>query len=92
MDASTEGLVAACGHHKTTIQMDAEAEGLAEELELCVLFAMDASKDGLVVAHGHCCYVICTRLAVVAAVKLLMNSVIYVYVMPQELILGVTFC
>ena len=33
MDASTEGLVAAYEHPGTTIQMDTEAEGLAEESE-----------------------------------------------------------
>ena len=33
MDASTEGLVAACEHPGTTIQMDTKAEGLAEEPE-----------------------------------------------------------
>ena len=30
---------------------------------------MDALTEGLVVAHGHCWYVICTRLVVKAAVK-----------------------
>ena len=33
MDVSTNRLVAACGHPGTTIQMDTEAEGLAEEPE-----------------------------------------------------------
>ena len=54
MDASTDGLVAACGHPGTTIQMDTEAELVAEETEWCVLFTMYASTDGLVVADGHC--------------------------------------
>ena len=75
----------------TTIQMNTEAERLAEEPEWCFcllwmpqqidlllhmdtirtswLFAMDASTDGLVVAHRYCCYVICTRLLVKAPVK-----------------------
>ena len=30
---------------------------------------MDASTDGLLVTHGHCCYVIYTRLVVEAAVR-----------------------
>ena len=33
VDASTERLVPACEHPETTIQMDTEAEGLAEEPE-----------------------------------------------------------
>ena len=33
MDVSTEGFVAACEHPGTTIQMDTEAEGLAEGSE-----------------------------------------------------------
>ena len=33
MDASTEGLVAACEHPETTIQKDTKAEGPAEEPE-----------------------------------------------------------
>ena len=51
MDASTEGLVAACEHPGTTIPMDTKAEGLAEEHEQFVMFAMDASTDWCVVAH-----------------------------------------
>ena len=31
MDTSTEGLIAACKHPGNTIQMDTEAEGLADE-------------------------------------------------------------
>ena len=53
MDASTEGHVATHGHPGTTIQMDTEAEGPAKEPDLCVLFAMDVSTDGPVVAHGQ---------------------------------------
>ena len=53
MDASIEGHLAACEHPGTTIQMDNKAERLAEEHEWCVLFAMDASTDGFVVAHGQ---------------------------------------
>ena len=41
------------------------------------LFAMDASTDGLVVVHGHCCYVICATLVVEAAVKTF-NELCYV--------------
>ena len=52
---------------------------------------MDASTDGLVVAHGHCSCVICTRLVVEAAVKSVNKlCYIYVYVMPEQ-IPGVTF-
>ena len=54
MHASTYALVAAYGHPGTAIQMDTEADGLHEDPEWCVLFAMDASTDGLVVAHRHC--------------------------------------
>ena len=56
MDAPTDGLLVAHGHC----------------YNLC-LFSMDASTEGLVVVHRHCyniccCYVICTRLVVEAAV------------------------
>ena len=37
----------------TTIQMDTKAEGLAEDSQWCVMFAMDALTDELVVAHGQ---------------------------------------
>ena len=44
---------------------------------------MDASTDGLVVAHSHCCYVyvpdlLCTRLVVEAAVKTIDKLYFYV--------------
>ena len=38
---------------------------------------MDASRDGLVVAHGHCYYVICAKLVVEAAVKTI-NELCYI--------------
>ena len=38
-------------------------------VEILWLFTMDVSTDGIVVAHGHCCYVICTRLVVETAVQ-----------------------
>ena len=57
---------------------------------LC-LFAMDASTEGLVVTHGHYCYVICTRLLWWKQSKLLIKCVIYLYMMPEEQIPGVTF-
>ena len=57
---------------------------------LC-LFAMDASTEGLVIAHRHCCYVTCTRLVVEAAVKTI-NELYYICVFDgRRTIPGVTF-
>ena len=53
MDASSGGHVAAHEHPGTTIQIDTEAEGFAEEPECCVILAMDVSTYRLVVAHGQ---------------------------------------
>ena len=51
MDVSMDGLVAVHEHPGSTIQMGNDAEGLAEEPKCCLLFAMDALTDRLVVAH-----------------------------------------
>ena len=76
MDASTDGIVLHMGHC----------------YNLC-FFTIDASTEGLVVAHGTLllCYNYQTCCGG-SIQKLLITCVIYVYVMPEEQIPGVTFC
>ena len=46
MDASTEGLVDACEHHGTTIQMDTKAEDFLRNLNdvLCLLWMLQQTE------------------------------------------------
>ena len=93
MHASMEGLGAACEHPGTTIQMDTEAEGLAEEPEWCVMLAMGASTVGLVVAHGQYQDFIICSLWMPQQMDLLLHmdivKIVQVYVcslwMPQQM-------